>query len=811
MTFFNDFPVKPSNGGFNELYERDGTFREKCLPFIKACADEDFDKILFYAEQTNRLFSSEMSGFSPTARLTHGFLPFFLSIQDFEFLQKGLIQRAEILNAALLDFYGEQQLIKQGVLPAEVLFGHQNYLPALKNALPADKVFLKEYTVDIERSEDGRFWVVGEKTQIPANIGLTVHNRLLLSRVMPQIYAKSAPERILPAVKTLGDQLRNLAPDTARPCIVLLVPSTQKDVGFENAFLARNLGISILEPADLSVRNNTVYLKNMDGLKKVDVILRYIDDCLCDSLELNGASAFGIAGLTQAVRAGNVQIVNPLGTGAAEIPALKAFIHGMARFFTGDDLILPSIATWWCGQEKELNYVLSHLDSLKICRASDGREVDVPPEKIKEFPERFVAFETVRASYTPVVYKDKIMPARSRLRLHLFYDNGKYKMMAGGTAFSQIRKDTLIQDIWVLNGAKKTTTFKSTPHTLKPAVPVRSTFDLTSHTAENMFWLGRYLERSEGMTRLMRAILRRAVDNPELPEPNDEATLYQAMAWLGYIAPANYAHEENQQTGLETVMRLVCNKTEAFGLPVLFTQIRDTADKLHDRLSMDTWEIFTKLPQFLPDAGCSPRIALNRLENIILHQNALSGLIRENMTREISWRFMEIGRRLERAVHVLDLVNSVDICAQNGFSAALETVLEVSDSRMTYRSRYMAAPVLPLVFDLLICDETNPRAVIYQVLKLLQNTSKIAGQSSGEEPFRQEKEILTQIADTIQKIDVSSLTDGQTDDTFSLSAQTARIIQALRQKTTDFSDMLTLSCFVHTGQTRQGPTYRQEE
>ena len=181
------------------------------------------------------------------------------------------------------------------------------------------------------------------------------------------------------------------------------------------------------------------------------------------------------------------------------------------------------------------------------------------------------------------------------------------------------------------------------------------------------------------------------------------------------------------------------------------------------------------------------------------------------MTREISWRFMEIGRRLERAVHVLDLVNSVDICAQNGFSAALETVLEVSDSRMTYRSRYMAAPVLPLVFDLLICDETNPRAVIYQVLKLLQNTSKIAGQSSGEEPFRQEKEILTQIADTIQKIDVSSLTDGQTDDTFSLSAQTARIIQALRQKTTDFSDMLTLSCFVHTGQTRQGPTYRQEE
>lgn len=805
MTIFNDFPVCFPDGRFNELYEPDGAFRQECMPFVKACENESAETIAFYAQQTNRLFSSELSMVASDgqSRLTHAFLPFFLSVGDFELLEKGLIQRAQVLNAALLDFYGERNLIKKGVIPAQVLFGHRNYLPALNGVIPDNKIFLKEYTVDVERAPDGRFWVVGEKTQMPLNIGLTVENRLLLSRVMPQIYAKSAPKRILPSMQSIARQLKNLAPDTAHPRIVLLVPSTQKSVGFENAFLARNLGISVLEPADLSVRGDTVYLKNMDGLKKVDVILRYIDDRLCDSLELDGSSGAGVAGLTQAVRAGNVKIVNPLGSGAAEIPALKAFIHGIARYFTGEDLILPSIAAWWCGQEKEADYVATHLNELRVCRALDGREVQITPEKLREFPERYVAFETVRASCTPVFYKDKILPAQARLRLHLIYDDGGYKMMAGGTAFSKIRKDTLIQDVWILNGKEKNRADIASV-TAKNVRPVRSTFDLTSHTAENMFWLGRYLERSEDVCRLMRGILRRAVDSPELPEPNDEATLFQALCWLGYVPFADYANPQVQKDGLDAVLRLVCDKDEAFGLPVLFNQIKSTSDRLRDRLSADTWEIFSQLPDFLPKGACAPRVALKGLDTVVLHQNALSGLIRENMTREISWRFMEIGRRLERAVHVLDLINSIDLCAKNGFEAALGTILEVSDSRMTYRSRYLADPVLPLVFDLLICDETNPRAVVYQVLKLNQNICKIAAESSDSGLFGAQKDILAQLLADIQSMTVASGSD-------SLDGKIFEQVAALRQKTTEFSDTLTLSCFVHAGQTRQGPTYHQEE
>lgn len=809
-SFFYDYPSQPVSGAFNELFSQNGQMRPVWKRFFNPVLTEGFEKFSFYAEQTKRLFHSDSDNASS---FSHGFIPFMLSEKDFHHLEQGLIQRANVLNQMLKDLYTEQNLLKKGVLPASIVFSHPFYLASLKNVYPKEKVFLTEYTVDVERAFDGRFWVVDESTQIPRNIGTTVKNRLILSRIMPEIYEKASPKRIFHLLQTISEHIVNLSSINEKPNIVLLVKSTQDTADNENSFLARNLGFSIVEPADLSVRNNHVYLKNMNGLKHVDIILRCIEDDLCDPLELNGASTNGIAGLTQAVRSGNIIIANPLGSGTAQIPALKAFIHGICRFFTNEELILPSLATWWCGQKKERDYVIKNKERLRLLNAVNGRDVTNDFERIEQTPEQFIAQESVNASLAPVFHQNKIFPAPVRLRFHLIWDKGCYKMMPGGCAFTKIRKQTFLHDIWIPETKKN-----QRPQTLvlankRLSKPIRSTFDLTSHTAENMFWLGRYLERSEDLTRLMRAVVRRLVDSPEIPEPHDIMTLLNALYWLGYIPYFDVQDNNEQQKAIENVLNLIKDRNVSSGLYSLFSTMKTTADLLRDRLSADTWEIFTNLSRFLPEKECSKRTVLNRLEQIILHQNALSGLIRENMTREISWRFMEIGRRLERAIHVLDIMGTVDICAKNGFNAALETLLETSDSRMTYRARYLATPVVPLVFDLLVCDETNPRSVIYQILKLRQNICKIALESHNGHLFDKEKALLEEILSNINAIDVSCLapdasqTYGKTVD---LNPSVITNLTDLRQKLTTFSDSLTLTCFVHASSTRQGPVYRKE-
>lgn len=813
MSLSFSYPAAIPDGGYNELLGPDGLPRPQWRAFFDAVEADGPEKLPFYAEQSVRYMNADTVP-DGSEKYMHGLIPFLLSAEEFARISEGLIQRAHLLNRTLADLYGEQTLISDGVLPPGVVFGHPSYLPALLGIRPPDGIFLREYAAEIERAPDGRFWVVGDETQIPNGSGRTIKNRLVLSRVMPKIYARTAPRRIVDFFRSLRRHLISFAPTPEKykvPCIVLLCRGTQDALSYEDAFFARNLGISAVQPGDLSVRGNMVFLKNTSGLKQVDVILRRINDDLCDPLELKGSSLFGVAGLVEAVRAGKVALVNPLGTGLAQIPALRAFIHGISRFFNRENLLLPSAATWWCGQERERRFVLENRANLRIRRASDGKEVAPTDEEILAAPEAYVAEESVLASSTPVLRRGEIVPARVRLRFHLIYDNGEYRVMEGGSAFTRTDGALSVRDIWIPRTDKeKMETGVILPAEMQPRMkPIRTTFELTSRTADNMFWLGRNLERSEDLTRLLRATIRRTVDSPEIPEPDDMATLFSILALLGHLPFGDFRNPETQRAALSALREVVCSPDYAFGLHSLFSRMKEMADQLRDRLSMDTWEIFTHLSVLLPERKADGRILLNRLNALILQQNALSGLIRENMTREHSWRFMEIGRRLERGLHVLNLMSGVEFCANSGFNAALETLLEVSDSRMTYRARYMAVPTVPLVFDLLICDDTNPRALIYQVLKLRQNISVMERESNIEGLFRPEIEILEDILDGIRKIDVMTLAEhapGPGETVLMTPAVTARLTE-LKGKLAAFSDTLTLSCFVHAASTRQGPSY----
>lgn len=803
------YPATIKTGGYNELLAPDGTVRPHWRNFFGALEKDGPEKLSFYAEQTARLMSADIMSASAKDRVKHGVIPFILPQEDFEKIAAGLIQRAELINLMLADLYGEQRLITKGVLPPAVVFGNPSYLPALKNIRPAGNVFLQEYAADIERSPDGRFWVVGDKTQIPEGIALTIKNRIVMSRVMPDIYTQASPARIFDFFDAVRRNLFSIASkrDAAKvPSVVLLNSTADKPLSFEESFLARSLGISAVDPADLTVRGTSVYLKNIDGLKQVDVILRRIDDSLCDPLELKGSSLFGIAGLVEAVRSGSVAVINPLGTGLAEIPALKAFIHGIAGFFGKDGLMLPSIAAWWCGQPQEKEYVLTHLDALQVFDAATGKEARASKEDIEKHPESFVARERVNASMTPVLHGGEIVPARTRLRFHLIYENGSYRILNGGLAFTDTGTATGLCDVWIPSPDKKETA-RTMP--ASASKPVRTTFELTSRIAENMFWLGRNLERSEQLARLLRIAVGRTTEGPETPEPNDVATLLSVLALSGYLPFRDFQDPAERREALDGLRDIISSADYGFGLHALFSRLREMADMLHDRLSIETWELFTQLTPLLPERKSNFQIILNRLNAVILRQNALSGLIRENMTRDHSWRFMEIGRRLERGVQILNLLSGIDSCTRSGFNASLETILETSDSRMTYRVRYMAVPTVPLVFDLLVCDATNPRALIYQVMKLRQNISVLEAESRIPGLFSKEMLILEKMIEDIRKIDVMSLAEQMKslNETVAVHPAFNTILSEQRSRLQEFSDTLTLSCFVHAASTRQGPSY----
>lgn len=813
MTFPFSYPAVCPTGGYNELIAPDGEIRPHWRVFFDAAGQNGLERLAACADQVERLMSADAMTAAARQKKAHGVIPFILPADEFDRLSAGLIQRAELFNDILRDLYGEQRLITNGVIPPRIVFGNPAYLPALKTARPADGVFLREYAADVERAPDGRFWVVADKAQTPEGVGLTIKNRLVLSRVMPDVYASAVPARVYDFFEAMRRHLFACAPSadgTRIPLIVLLSAAIKKKLSFEEAFFARSLGISAIDPADLTVRGDRVYLKNIDGLKPVDVILRRVDDGLCDPLELNGSSMFGVAGLTHVVRKGNVALINPLGTGLAEIPALRAFIHGISRHFNGQDLILPSVAAWWCGQEKEKQYVLDHLSELKVYDIT-GRKVRPTKDDIENAPENYVAQERVNASLSPVLQNGRLAPARTRLRFHLIYENGSYRIMNGGLAFTQTNVPSL-RDIWVAGTAVRSD--DAVTGRIRAATqtkPVRTTFELTSRIADNMYWLGRNLERGEQLARLLRVVIERATEGPETPEPDDIATLLSVLALTGHLPFKDYRDPQARRDAMTDLKNIAASPDYGFGLHYLFNRLKDMADLLHDRLSMDTWELFAQLPPLLPDPKANAQIFLNRLNEIILRQNALSGLIREDMTRDHSWRFLEIGRRLERGMQIINLLSGIDFCANNGFNASLDTLLETSDSRMTYRVRYMSVPTVPLVFDLLVCDDGNPRALIYQVMKLRQNISVLERESRMPALFSKELAVLESVIGDIKAIDVMNLARQTRSLTETVAVNPAfnTLLNNLRSKLQEFSDSLTLSCFVHADSTRQGPAYNK--
>ncbi len=725
-------------------------------------------------------------------------IPLLIDAAEWKFVSAALQQRARLLNLVLRDLYGEQTLLKNGVLPADLVFSHPGFLRSFHGQkLPGD-CFLHFYAADLARSNDGKWWVLADRTEAPSGVGYALENRIVISRMLPSIFQQCQVQRLAPFFITARETLKSLAPGRREnPRVVLLSHGPTSPNYFEDAYLARYLGYTLAEGGDLAVRNRRVMLKTLGGLLPVDVILRRQNSNECDPLELDANSGKGIAGLMEAVRSGNVGIANGPGSGLVESAAFMAFMPQLCQTLLGEKLLMPGVASWWCGHPAALEHVLKNLDKMTIQpafrnRGADGarREVlsQMTPEQLADTiqadPTSYVGQEKVARSSVPI-WNQKPVSANLALRAYLvasgdLLESGdleaqgdSYQVMPGGLARTSTSLDPLELSIRRGEGSKDTWVLSDGPveHVTLLDAPGqqvelrRSGAELPSRTADNLFWMGRHLERADASARVLRGAANRMTGETRATSDQELPVLLRCLADQGQIEPG-YAVDKirPQLPPIEQVLSTFVFDTSQNN-PVCLRGVLDRLFRLglieRNRVSLDTWRIVHRVDEkFQPSrrgkTNLSDLVAL--LDELITDLAAFSGIIRDSMTRTQAYRFLELGRRLESSIQIITFLKNCFIPMPAVPGPVLETVLEVADSLMTYRSRYMANLQLAPVLDLLLTDETNPRSLAHQFLHLANHVDRLPRESSQTE-YSPEQRVAMTLLHSVRMIDIQALAE----------------------------------------------------
>ena len=759
---------RPLPGIHDEMIAADGSIRPHWAAFLDGLAAMSDGELAKRWRLAERMLHE--NGLTYTAdSATHAdrpwdldFMPVLIGADEWSMLEQGLIQRARLLNAILADLYGPQTLLRDGHLPAAVVLGNPQFLRPCHGFRPRDGLYLHTYAADLGRGPDGLWWVLADRTQAPSGLGFALENRVILSRCLPEMFRDL---RVCRLANYFLSMHHGLVAATSRenPRVVLLSSGPETEGYFAQAYLARYLGYTLVEGGDLTVRDNRVFLKSVDGLKPVDLILRRMDADDCDPLELRADSRLGVAGLTRAARSGNVVVANALGSGLAETKAILPFLQPLCRRLFCEDLRLPNTPTWWCGDEQVRDYVLDNLDRLSINSAFKRRSLlsqttsAVLGASLSE-PERlaiidrlatrgheYVGQELVSLSTTPAWTRDGLRPWPMTLRVFLAATgDGGYAVMPGGlTRVSASRDPRAIalhrgdstKDTWVLSD-KPVNSFTLLRSPLSYVKPKRTGKDLPSRAADNLFWLGRYAERSEDIMRVLRSVVRRLTDDAS---PVDNIAAMQRVLRVllpkSELPPPDPCRDASATETLEKQLALLMFDADLpFGLQETLGHLHRTAGLVRDRLSVDAWRTLSRLHTAAitfthyvgpPAHPLELSEVMEMLDDSIRTLAAFSGMEMENMTRNHGWRFLGMGRRLERTQYLIDLLRSLLTRGNPTEDGSLILLLELADSTMTYRSRYLTTPMLPPVIDLLLLDETNPRSVAFQFAALIDHVDRL--------------------------------------------------------------------------------------
>lgn len=693
-------------------------------------------------------------------------LPQLIPAQEWQALAAGIAQRAHLLNAVLADIYGPQRLIGEGLLPSELVFGHNNFLWPCQGITPPGSTFLHVYAADLARGPDGRWWVTADRTQAPSGAGFALENRTLVTRTLPDLYRDLHVQHLAGFFRNLQQSLLRLAPSGQEPpLVVLLTPGRFNESYFEHLFLARQLGYPLVEGSDLTVRDATVYLKTLGGLRRVHAIMRRLDDDFCDPLELRTDSALGVPGLLDAVRQGRVLVANALGSGVLESPGLLGFLPAINQHLFGEALSLPSIATWWCGEPPALEQALARLPELLIKPAFPsqsfaalfGRDLDEAARdalagRIRARPYAYVAQELAQLSQA-AVWQGTLQARPIGMRVYAVATADGYRVLPGGLTRVAALADAEVvsmqrggasKDTWVLGEAAPVGEQWQASRTLGVADLIRQDPYLPSRVVENLFWFGRYCERCDTSARLLRILLSRYLDGEH---PSTWQAAVALAEELELLPP--------EGTLAERLRAALLDADWAFSLRANLQRLQWTAAQVRGKLSRENWQALVELQheaQALGGQTADFGELLDFLNRLVMSLAALSGFALDDMTRDEGWRFLMIGRRIER-LQGLSLSLASFLRGPGAFDqAGLEWLLELGNSSITYRSRYLAVAQLIPVLDLLLLDQQNPHAVLFQ-LKLLVRALERSSDEFGSPP----DPTLALLAERLYHFDLGSL------------------------------------------------------
>ena len=719
----------------DELIGADGRIRpvwHDLIQAIAAMSEEELSARMARGDQYLRdsgVFYRHYGPQDTTERdwpLSH--MPLLIDETEWNVIADGLVQRADLLERIIADLYGPNSLVADGHLPAPLIANNREWLRPLVGVTPRSGHFLHFLAFDLGRGPDGNWWVLGDRTQAPSGAGFALENRIATSRIFSDTYGRSNVERLAGFFRDFRDRLLALR-ENEEGRVGILTPGPLNDTYFEHAYIARYLGFMLLEGEDLTVRNGRLMVRTIDGLSPVSVLWRRLDSAWADPLELNDNSRLGTPGMVGAVRNGSVTMINALGSGVLETRAFLAFVPRICEAMTGESLKIPNIATWWCGQPREREHVKANaqkmtigdafatrlpfdLDDISVVGGTVGEHRNAVDNWIDTSAAHLVGQEVVTLSTAPAFVDGALAPRPMSLRVFLARTADGWRVMPGGFARIGRSGDTpelamqrggSVADVWVV---RKSAVDRETTLAPSAAPFVRNQPGvLPSRAADNLYWLGRYVERAETMIRLTRAYHLRLAETawPDTPLLSDLANYLKLLG----IEPEDAIPE---------------------GISAAIASASASAGHVRDRFSLDGWLALSDIEKTIRNMArtATPGDDMARAMGVLLRKlSGFSGLVHENMYRFNGWRFLSIGRSLERAIAITYvLARFADPDAPEG---ALDLAVEVGDSAMSHRRRYAVATNRETVIDLLALDPLNPRSVVHQFDKLQEHFGFLPG------------------------------------------------------------------------------------
>jgi uncharacterized circularly permuted ATP-grasp superfamily protein/uncharacterized alpha-E superfamily protein len=752
--------------------------------------------------------------------------PLIVSPDSWRQIETGVLQRVRVLDSVMADVYGPQRLLAQGLLPPALVQGHPGYLRAMHGHTPLGGTHLHITAFDLVRGNDGNWWIMSQRTQAPSGLGYLLENRLAISRLFPQAFESLHVQRLAATYSAMLEGFKRMSPAGADTRTVLLTPGPYNETYFEHAYLARYLGIALVEGSDLTVRDERLYLKTLKGLEPVHALIKRLDDQYLDPLELRPDSRLGVPGLLQAIRAGNVLVANAPGSAFLESPALLGFLPALARQLLNEELQLPAVPTWWCGERAALDAALPELahsvikptygDSrgrsafdAVLGRSLSRRGLDEWAGRILRQGDEHTVQRYLPLSQMPTWSAGpdgtpRITPRSVMLRVFAISDGPRsWRVLPGGLARMVSAQHSMVSmqrggssaDVWVRTvGEVDRTTLLPQPQS--PTASVRHRRVVTSRSAENLFWLGRYAERAENTLRLARVTL--SALNGE------DQSLAPLLAWLhalcedsALVLPAVPSPLQARRVFERSLIAGLADADTVQSLGYNLRATRLAASAVRERLSQEHWNLIVQAEETFM-GGCAERAragdfpaleALRLLDATSTHLAAITGAQTDRMTRDDGWRLLSVGRFVERQgflAHALDRAVATGAVATTG---GFEAVLSLFDSSITFHANYQQGRELAALLDLLVLDRDNPRSLGWIAHTLAGRLAKLAGEAkTADTPLARDV-----VQPSLWPLEALCTTDADGGHAFLLER-----LQACVQSTYALSDAIGAIYFSHT-------------